>query len=193
MSTNYDKTTPSPEYRSKGRATPTRKEAEAARKRPLVPADRKAAKQANREAARRGRITEQSAMMSGDERHLPPQHRGPQRRFTRDFVDRRRNMGEFFLILAVIALGASLLSMVFLSPEIALQVSNVVNILLLVGIITIVIDSWRLQRSLKVALRETFGEAEKGLAYYGIMRALQVRSWRMPKPQVQRGNRPADD
>jgi ABC-type bacteriocin/lantibiotic exporter with double-glycine peptidase domain len=188
VSTNHD--TPPPAPRGKGRATPSRKDAEAARRRPLVPADRKAARQADREAARRSRTAEQAAMMTGDERHLPPQHRGPQRRFARDFVDGRRNMGEYFLILALIALGASLLSMVFLDPAVSIQVSNVVNVVLVVGLLTIAVDSFLLQRSLRAALAERFGATESGMAYYGIMRALQIRAWRMPKPQVKRGQQP---
>lgn len=187
MSTNQDNTNSAPP--SKGHATPTRKQAEEARKTPLVPADRKAARKANREAARRNRTSEQAAMMTGEERHLPPQHRGPQRRFTRDFVDSRRNLGEYFLILALVALGSSLLAMLFLGPQISIQISNVVNVVLIVGLASIVIDSFRLQRRLKAELAEQFGTAEKGMAYYGIMRALQIRSWRMPKPQVKRGEK----
>lgn len=187
MSTNQDNTNRAP--RAKGHATPTRKQAEEARRTPLVPADRKAARKANREASRRSRTNEQTAMMTGQERHLPPQHRGPQRRFTRDFVDSRRNMGEYFLILALVALGSSLLAMLFLAPQVSIQVSNVVNVVLIVGLAAIVVDSFLLQRRLKAALSEKFGTAEKGMAYYAIMRALQIRTWRMPKPQVKRGQK----
>src|SRR5690606_7016553 len=55
----------------KGRATPTRKEQEAARKRPLVPDDRKAAAKASKAelAARRERA--RLGMERGEERYLP--------------------------------------------------------------------------------------------------------------------------
>ena len=38
---------------------------------------------------------------------------------------------------------------------------------------------------------DKFGGAEKGDAWYAIMRAFQMRRTRMPKPQVDRGQHPA--
>ncbi len=67
----------------KGRPTPTRKAAEAARIRPLVPKDRKEAKRAAR-AARNARFeAEQRAMVTGEEKYLPARDKGRARRFVR--------------------------------------------------------------------------------------------------------------
>ena len=71
----------------KGRPTPKRKDAEAARIHPLVPKDRKEAKRAAR-AARNARFdAEQRALVTGEEKYLPARDKGAARRFVRDYVD----------------------------------------------------------------------------------------------------------
>ena len=72
----------------KGRPTPKRKQAEAARLHPLVPADRKEAK----------RAAEQRALVTGDEKHLPARDKGSARRFVRDYVDARHSFSEWVLL-----------------------------------------------------------------------------------------------
>ena len=84
-----------PEFDSdrKGRPTPKRKEREAARRRPLVSNNRKeqrARVAKDRERARLG-------MAQGEERYLPARDKGPQKRWVRDFVDARWNVGEFLI------------------------------------------------------------------------------------------------
>ena len=93
---------------AKGRPTPSRREAEAARKQQLkIPKDPKAAKKAARDRDRVERSRSRAAMMAGDERYLPARDQGPARAFTRDFVDSRFTMAEFFIFIAigVLALG----------------------------------------------------------------------------------------
>ena len=81
----------------KGRP-PTRKEAEAARKRSLkVPSDPKAAKKALRGANARSDSTSAKALMRGDESALPPRDRGPAKAFVRNWVDSRRLFSEWFI------------------------------------------------------------------------------------------------
>src|SRR5699024_8061299 len=87
---------------SKGRPTRTRKEAEAARRRPLVVDDRKEARRRDRERASRERAEAQQALMTGDESKMPLQHRGRERRLVRDLVDSRRNVAEYFFPIALI-------------------------------------------------------------------------------------------
>jgi hypothetical protein len=81
----------------KGRPTPESCEQEAARKRPLVPNDRKeAAKQARAkqaEARDRARV----GMAAGDDRYLPTRDRGPQKKYVRDYVDARFSIGEVLI------------------------------------------------------------------------------------------------
>src|SRR5476649_2244831 len=71
----------------KGHATPTRKQREAARKRPLVgdksPESRAISKEQQRAQRERARI----GFANGEEKYLPMRDRGPQKRFIRDIVD----------------------------------------------------------------------------------------------------------
>ena len=84
---------------------PSRKDAEAARKQQLkIPKDPKAAKAAARERDRDARATARAGMMAGDERYLPARDKGPARAFTRDFVDSRFTVAEFFIFVAVAVL-----------------------------------------------------------------------------------------
>ena len=73
----------------KGHATPSRKEREAANKRPLVPSDRKEAARMERARANEERNKARIGLAAGDERYLPMRDRGPQKKFARDFVDAR--------------------------------------------------------------------------------------------------------
>src|SRR5690606_21945286 len=82
---------------------------EAARKRPLVDNDRKAAKARARDERRRAASLQHKAMLSGDEAHLPPRDRGPVRRFIRDYVDARWNIGEWLLPIMLVTLIVSYL------------------------------------------------------------------------------------
>ena len=60
----------------KGAPTPKRSAQEAARKRPLVPEDRKASKAAERAAVAEQRLKMRQAMDSGDEKFLPRARQG---------------------------------------------------------------------------------------------------------------------
>src|SRR5664280_1841219 len=91
----------------KGRATPTRKAAQAARRSPSArrpatrpgakPGDPKAAKQAMRDARRAKAAEYRAAMNSGDVSKLPARERVPERIMARDIVDQRRNLGPVLL------------------------------------------------------------------------------------------------
>ncbi len=169
----------------KGRPTPKRSEAQTQRRRAAsaAPADRKAAMKRQREARRADLARQREALASGDERYLPVRDKGPVRRFVRDYVDSRFCIAEWFLPLAVIILILSVI-----------QVQNIQSISLLLWlavIILIVIDSIGLSIRLKKQLRERFPDTPKrGAVAYGLMRTLQMRRLRLPKPQVKRGERP---
>lgn len=172
----------------KGRPTPTRAEAEAARKRPLVPEDRRAAAKAQRAKERGNRDAEYEAMKTGDEANMPYRDRGPVKRYIRDFVDARWNVGEYFLFAAAVFLVMTLLSS--LSPWISL-----VGLLLMYLVVIIaVVDGFILWRQLKKRLVAKFGDKvlnTRGLMMYAITRAFQFRRGRLPKPVVQHGEYPA--
>ncbi|MGP0223153.1 MULTISPECIES: DUF3043 domain-containing protein [unclassified Paenarthrobacter] len=169
----------------KGTPTPRRKDQEAARKRPLVPTDRKASKEAERIAIQDQRQKMRQALDTGDEKYLPLRDKGPQKRFTRDYVDARFSLGEYLMFGALLFVIISLVV-----PSTSEQITYV-----LVGFwimfLAVFVDVFILSRKLKKRLGEKFGEVERGTVWYGCMRALQFRKLRLPKPQVKRGQYPS--
>ncbi len=146
----------------KGHATPTRKEREAARKRPLV-----------------GGKTPEARTMSKDQQR----DRGPQKRFIRDFVDSRWGFAE----LTIPILGLFVIIGLVL-PGLA----NYVNYGLWALVVLIVIDVIVLYFTLKRRLAEKFGaDRVERIGLYHATRAIQVRPMRLPKPRVKRGERPS--
>jgi len=160
----------------KGRPTPKRSEAQARNKRPLVPADRKAAAKAARERQREERARQYKAMQEGDERYMPPRDQGPQRRYVRDYVDARWNIAEFFLPVALVFVLVNFA--VAQLPALAFYV-----LIALYAVVLIAIgDAFFMWQRLKRRLQAKFGVVERGTAMYAIMRAFQIRRSRMPKP-----------
>lgn len=167
----------------KGTPTPRRKDQEAARKRPLVPNDRKAARDANRTAQAEQRLKMREAMNTGDERYLPLRDKGPQKRYVRDFVDARWVLGEFLIVFALIFVVLSFVR------DLNVQAFILVGFWVLLALVAI--DAFVLGRQLKKRLTAKFGEVERGAVWYGVMRGLQLRRMRLPKPQVKRGEYPS--
>lgn len=168
----------------KGRPTPKRSEAQSQRRSVAnTPTTRKEAAKRSRDERRAALEKQRQALATGDERYLPARDKGPVRRFARDYVDSRFHIAEFFLPLAVLIL---VLSMVQVA---ALQ--NIALLLWLFVIILIVVDSIGLGIRLKKQLNTRFpNESKKGAVAYALMRTLQMRRLRLPKPLVKRGERP---
>jgi hypothetical protein len=168
----------------KGRPTPKRSEAQSQRRSVAnTSMTRKEAAKRAREERRAALERQRQALAGGDERYLPARDKGPVRRFARDFIDARFNIAEFFLPMAVVIL---VLSMVRVA---ALQ--NIALLLWLVVIVLIVLDSFVTGFRLKKRLAERFpDENKRGAVAYALMRSLQMRRLRLPKPQVKRGERP---
>lgn len=165
----------------KGRPTPSRRQQEAARVRPLVPEDRKAAKVRDRAARREQRIEAQRGLAAGDTRYLPPRDRGEQKAFVRDWVDARWNVAELLMPIALIAL-------VFLLIPSGLQQIGVFVFYALIALA--VLDTILLIVGLRRAVTRRFGQRDSGLGFYAATRAMNLRSTRMPRPKVKRGQRP---
>ncbi|MET7382586.1 DUF3043 domain-containing protein [Streptomyces sp. NPDC005526] len=168
----------------KGRPTPKRSEAQAQRRSVAqTPTNRKDAAKRQREERRAAMERQRQALAGGDERYLPARDKGPVRRFARDFVDSRFNIAEFFLPMAVVIL---VLSMVRVA-----SLQNIALLLWLVVIILIVLDSILSAVRLRKRLAARFPDQNKrGAVAYALMRSLQMRRLRLPKPQVKRGERP---
>ena len=180
--------TPDGSGEGKGHPTPKRKQAEAANKRPLVPDDRKAAAKTARVAARTRRDLEFAAMKTGDERYLPAKDRGPVRRYIRDHIDARRNLGEFFLPMAAVALVANM-AVAQSNARVALLVLS----LLYAFVIAMMLDVVIMWFALKKRLVAKFGAAAipRGATMYAVLRVFQLRRSRLPKAQVKHGQYPA--
>ncbi|MEC5181074.1 DUF3043 domain-containing protein [Arthrobacter sp. CG_A4] len=169
----------------KGAPTPKRSAQVAARRRPLVPEDRKASKAAERAAVQDQRVKMRKAMDTGDEKFLPLRDKGPQKRFARDYVDARFSLGEYLMFGALIFVVVSLL--VPASSEQMIYVLGGFWVMFL----AVFVDVYILSRKLRKRLAGKFGEIERGTVWYGSMRSLQFRRLRLPKPQVGRGEYPA--
>lgn len=167
----------------KGRATPTRKEREAARKRPLVPNDRKQAAKEHREKMNAARERARIGMANGEEKYLPQRDRGPQKKWVRDYVDARINIGEFLIPVMFVVIILTFL------PSIEAQTISILA--LWAFFLVAVLDSTLLGFIVRRKLTKKFGadKVEK-VRWYAAMRSLQLRVLRLPKPQVKRGQFP---
>jgi len=168
----------------KGRPTPKRSEAQSQRRSVAnTSTSRKDAAKRQREDRRAALERQRQALAGGDERYLPARDKGPVRKFARDWIDSRFNVAEFFLPMAVVILVLSVVRVASLQ--------NIALLLWLVVIVLIVLDSFVSGIRLRKALGERFPDHNrKGAVAYGLMRSLQMRRLRLPKPQVKRGARP---
>ncbi len=171
----------------KGRATPTRREREAANLRPLVSSDRKAGNKASRARMSEAREKARIGMANGDEKYLPMKDKGVQRRYIRDYVDARWSVGELLIPVMFLVI---ILTYVFQSNT---AMSSVAIFVLwgffLLAVIDCIVAGVLIQRRFTAK----FGaeRVQKGNRWYTAMRALQLRPMRMPKPQVKRGAFPS--
>jgi len=169
----------------KGRPTPTRREKEEARKRPLVSNDRAEARRQSRAVLATEREKQRIGMANGVEKYMPMRDRGVQRRYVRDYIDARTSIGEFLIPVMVIVLIATVI------PAAEVQVGAFA--LLWLFFIAAVIDCIIVGFVIRKKLGAKFGveKVETGLRWYAAMRALQLRVMRLPKPQVKRRKYPS--
>lgn len=173
----------------KGRPTPSRREAEAARKAEMKrPLTRKEQAERQRKARAEIRRKQQEAINAGEGKYLPARDQGPVRRYVRDLVDTRWNFGEFLLPILVLILALSLVGTRTGTGSWAAQATNA---LWMATVIVVIIDSWRLTRGVKKAVAAKFGaEHTKGVRFYALLRSTQLRRFRLPKAAVPRGGTP---
>lgn len=167
----------------KGRPTPTRKEREAARKRPLVPNDRKQAAKEHREKMNASRERARIGMANGEEKYLPQRDRGVQKKWVRDYVDARISIGEFLIPVMFLVIILTFI------PSVEAQTISILG--LWAFFLVAVLDSTLLGFIVRRKLAKKFGadKVEK-VRWYAAMRSLQLRILRLPKPQVKRGQFP---
>lgn len=165
----------------KGRPTPKRREAEQTRRQAVrAPRDRKEAYRQTRARARDERRQMREALVRGDERNLPPRDRGPVRAHARDFVDGRRCVAEYFLPSAVV-----MLVLITLPVPVLKAIGNLIWLMM---IVLITLDSVVIARRLRAQVRERFPEENsKGVTAYALLRSMQIRRLRLPPPRVKPG------
>ena len=167
----------------KGRATPSRKQQEAANLRPLVGKKTSESRKADKAQIREERIKARIGMAAGEEKYLGVRDRGPQRKFVRNYVDSKFSLGELVMpaLLVVILISAI--------DSYVVQLATLLTMWTL--FIGVAINGWILGRGAVRALEAKYGasKVESGLKWYAGMRSVQMRPMRLPKPQVKRGTK----
>jgi len=184
-----------PAQTGKGRPTPKRSEAEANRYRSLTgtttsgrnrsstaaPSRKLTPEEKARVRSDRGK--QMQAMRRGEEWALQPRDRGPMKKLARDYVDAHRRPSEFYmyaLIVLVVALVAG---------KAHKALNSDLQFLLLAIIAVIIVDAILLRRSInKLAKERLPDESTRGITFYAIMRALQLRRFRNPAPRIKPGD-----
>lgn len=168
----------------KGRPTPSRREAEAeSRRRARAALDSKAAKKRQRDQRSEQARKVRQGMKDGDERYMMKRDQGPVKQAVRTYVDSRLSIAEFLLPLLLVAL-------VMQSSGNQALVGLGASLVTTTALVAALDTAWvvyRLKRQLRQNLPE---ESLKGVTLYTVMRLIQMRPLRMPKPQVKIGGAP---
>ena len=166
-----------PKTGGKGRPTPTRKQAqEAARQRAKDAQGKTSGIAADRAARKEQRRRIREGMKSGDESYLLPRDRGGMKRFLRDRIDTRISAAEFILPLLLVVMF-----MIYSQNPSLERLGN--SIWLATMLITIIDTTWLLL-SVRRDLRQRFPDSShRGWWGYLLLRAMQMRFLRLPKPQ----------
>jgi len=170
----------------------TPKKGEATPKRPVAnrrlaeakPKDPKAAREFARQRRQEDARERREGMMNGDDRFLTVRDKGPVRRYVRDIVDARQNVGSVFFLGTIIVLVFSMV------PNFAVQLGA--NLAFLVMLLAITVDSVLLARRIRMRVSVAFPKHDErwsSLYFYGVMRALSFRKMRAPRPQVKVGDK----
>lgn len=165
----------------KGRPTPTRKEREAANRKPLVGNKSKEAMVAARAKQREDRLKVRQAMLSGEEKYLLGRDRGPQRRLARDVIDNRYTLIEGLVPLMVLFL--------LITSATSDSVKNIITLVMIIALIAVTIETSLLHRIIKSRIKEKLGadtQIQKGTWFYVFTRGMQPRPLRIPKPGPRR-------
>jgi hypothetical protein len=168
----------------KGRPTPTRKEAEAAaRERARAGMDKKAAQKLLRDKRSDSNRKMRQGLRTGEEKYLPARDQGPVRRFVRDWVDSRISVAEFLLPLLIVIM--------VLQASGSHRMQSFSSGLWAATILLLLVDTFWIRMRLHRALRAKFpADSLKGTTFYALVRMLQLRFMRLPKPRVKIGQTP---
>ncbi len=156
----------------KDRPTPTRKEAEAARRQRVTTSLSK--KEARAAASRQNRVERMKAMNAREA--------APEKALMRDYIDARFNLGEFLLPSVVLILAITILGSYWAT------VTVIATLAMYVFILGVFVDGYLMWRGFKKVLAARLPKASpKGLLLYGMTRSTQIRRFRSPAPRIKRG------
>jgi hypothetical protein len=156
----------------KDRPTPSRREAEAARRQRFTQTLTK--KQSRAMAGREARAERMRATNIREG--------APEKVLMRDYIDARFNLGEFLLPSVVVILAVTVLG------QYVPLVSQLATAVMYLFILAVLFDGFLMWRGFKRVLAARLPKASpKGLLMYGMTRGTQIRRFRMPAPRIKRG------
>jgi hypothetical protein len=185
----------------KGRPTPKRSEAERGRYQPITGSRAAGGSGGSRapaaprtpeekQKARADRSRRFDAMKRGEQWALNPRDRGPVRALARDFVDSKRRVSEYYMYVLLVLVVALFFTGGRGSHAHSNPIQTFLTPLILVLVVVILIDAQLIKRGLTKLVAERLpGESTRGLTIYAVMRALQIRRFRVPAPRVQPGDK----
>lgn len=172
----------------KGRPTPKRRESEGRRGPVTAPKTRKEAyarqkqlsrtQRSSRSSAKPRTVAEQrAALKRGDLDALPRRDQGQTRALARDYVDSKRMLSNYLLWLFPLMIASYVLP--FAS-------------LIVIAIFLALLGEWYVTgRRIRAMAAERFGSADgsaMSIGFYAGSRAYLPRRWRLPGPQLERGD-----
>lgn len=157
----------------KDHPTPSRREAEAARRQRVNRTLTK--KEARAESSRQARSSRMRAMSARDNT--------PEKTLLRDYLDSRFSLGELLLPSLALILVTSLLGSCF--PRITVFATLAMYAFLLLVVVDALLKFRGFRRVLGSRLP---GSSSRGLLMYTFNRCIQIRRFRMPPPRVKRGD-----
>ena len=132
-------------------------------------------------------------MVTGEEKYLPAREKGPVKRYIRDFVDARFNLGEFFMplvfVLLILSFGFSRILPQY--PLVSFYTVLAMNGYLLLAIADAVWCWTRLRRRLNGKFGVERVKNEGTIFFYIMSRCFMLRRWRRPAALVKRGQYPS--
>ena len=158
--------------RKKDAATPSRRQAEAARMERLHPSlSPKEQRRVDREARSKSRVDQWDRVENSPERQL-----------VRDYVDTRWTVAEFMLPAMILVMAATMATMnnIVLSSYIAVSLW----VLLAITIINVAVMWFGFK---KLLAERHPGSPTRGLLVYMFNRSLMIRRFRRPAPRINRG------
>jgi Protein of unknown function (DUF3043) len=175
---------------TKGRPTPKRRDATGARGPVSAPKTRKEAVARQRHLAKEAKtrkhqsslapmtaVERREALKRGDPSVLPRRDQGPTRKLARDYVDSRRLASNFMLLLFPIMIAGAVI------PALSL--------ITLILFASLLFEWYLMGRRVRALAIQRYGKADGGpmaIGFYAGSRAYLPRRWRLPAPQVNRGD-----